>query len=75
MLNGPCGGSVDGKCEVGDYTQPCGWIEIYKALRSIDRLDLFLKVREPRDWSESGHQRTLNTRNKPTESIGGESNE
>jgi hypothetical protein len=75
MLNGPCGGSVDGKCEVGDYTQPCGWIEIYEALKSIDRMDLFLKVREPRDWSESGHQRTLNTRKKPSETTGGESHE
>jgi hypothetical protein len=75
MLNGPCGGSVDGKCEVGDYTQPCGWVEIYDALESIDRLDLFLKVRDPRDWSESGHQRDLNMRVKSTEMTGGESHE
>jgi hypothetical protein len=75
MLNGPCGGSVDGKCEVGDYTQPCGWIEIYNALKSIDRLDLFLKVREPRNWSESGHQRTLNTRKRTVGSVGGELHE
>lgn len=75
MLNGPCGGSVDGKCEVGDYTQPCGWIEIYEALKSINRLDLFLKVREPRNWSESGHQRTLNTRKKPSETNGEETHD
>ncbi len=72
MLNGPCGGSVDGKCEVGDYTKPCGWIEIYEALKSVDRMDLFLKVREPRDWSESGHQRTLNMREIMNEKIGGD---
>ncbi len=75
MLNGPCGGSVDGKCEVGNYTQPCGWIEIYEALKSIDRLDLFLKVREPRNWSESGHQRTLDTRSKQSVRSGGESHD
>ena len=75
MLNGPCGGSVDGKCEVGDYTQPCGWIEIYEALKAVDRMDLFLKVREPRNWSESGHQRTLNMRTKPTDNTGGQSHE
>lgn len=59
MLNGPCGGVVDGKCEVGNYTKPCGWIEIYDALNEIDRLDLFLKVRKPRDWNISNNKREL----------------
>ena len=59
MLNGPCGGSVDGMCEVGNYTKPCGWVEIYNALDEIDRLDLFLKVRKPRDWSLSSSKREL----------------
>lgn len=59
MVNGPCGGSVEGKCEVGNYVRSCGWIDIYNALKEVDRLDLFLKLRKPRDWSESGHQREL----------------
>ncbi|MCP4761555.1 MAG: 5,10-methylenetetrahydrofolate reductase [archaeon] len=59
MLNGPCGGSVGGKCEVGNYTQDCGWILIYNALKSIDRLDLFLKIRKPRNWSGAGAQRSI----------------
>ncbi len=59
MVNGPCGGVVDGKCEVGNYTRPCGWIEIYDALNVIDRLDLFLKVRKPRDWNISNNKREL----------------
>jgi rRNA maturation endonuclease Nob1 len=59
MLNGPCGGQIEGKCEVGKYTRACGWVEIYKALKSINRLDLFVKIRQPRDWTNSGHQREL----------------
>ncbi|MBD3352252.1 MAG: hypothetical protein GF364_12265 [Candidatus Lokiarchaeota archaeon] len=60
LVNGPCGGSVEGKCEVMNYTKPCGWVLIYEALERIDRLDLFLKVREPRNWDKaSGRQREL----------------
>ncbi|MHA1340460.1 MAG: methylenetetrahydrofolate reductase C-terminal domain-containing protein [Promethearchaeota archaeon] len=67
LMNGPCGGSVDGKCEVMNYTQPCGWILIYDALKKIDRLDLFLKIREPRNWDKGpGRQRDLNV---PREGI------
>jgi ferredoxin len=51
MLNGPCGGVRDGKCEVGNYTRPCGWIAIYDRLKSINRLDLFTKIRDPRDFT------------------------
>ncbi|MHA1727992.1 MAG: methylenetetrahydrofolate reductase C-terminal domain-containing protein [Promethearchaeota archaeon] len=59
MLNGPCGGSVEGKCEVGNYTKPCGWVEIYEKLKEMGRLDLFLKIRKPRDWSLSSSKREL----------------
>jgi len=51
LLNGPCGGMVDGKCEVGDYTRDCAWYLIYEALKRQGRLDLYKKFRPPRDWS------------------------
>ena len=50
LMNGPCGGTVDGKCEVGGYTLPCAWIEIYKRLKKFDRLDLFKVYRPARDY-------------------------
>lgn len=50
LNNGPCGGTVDGKCEVGGYTRPCAWIEIYKRLKQVNRLDLFSKYRPARDY-------------------------
>jgi hypothetical protein len=50
---------VEGKCEVDDYTRDCGWVLIYNRLKEMGRLDLFEKLRPPRDWSESGHQREV----------------
>jgi len=59
LMNGPCGGQLDGKCEVGGYEEDCGWILIYKRLKEIGRLDLFSKLRDARDWSKSGHQQQV----------------
>lgn len=59
LMNGPCGGMVKGKCEVGNYERDCGWVLIYERLKEIGRLDLFSKLRDPVDWSESGHQREV----------------
>ncbi len=52
LLNGPCGGQVDGKCEVGEYENDCAWVLIYEKLREQGRLDLFTKFRPPRDNSK-----------------------
>jgi len=59
LLNGPCGGVVDGKCEARHYEDPCGWLMIYKQLKALNRLDLFEKIRAPRAWTESGRQRSV----------------
>ncbi|TFG01598.1 MAG: 5,10-methylenetetrahydrofolate reductase [Promethearchaeota archaeon] len=59
LMNGPCGGMVEGKCEVGGYERDCGWVLIFNRLKEIGRLDLFSKLREARDWSDSGHQREV----------------
>ena len=53
LSNGPCGGMVDGMCEVGGYTVPCAWVEIWKRLKKFNRLDLFKKYRGPRDFRGS----------------------
>jgi len=52
LLNGPCGGSEDGHCEVNDDI-PCAWQLIYDRLSSMDRLDLLLEVRPPKNWRTS----------------------
>ena len=52
LLNGPCGGFVDGKCEVGGYEEDCAWTLIYNRLKDQNRLELFTKFRPPRDYSK-----------------------
>jgi ferredoxin len=52
LLNGPCGGSHDGKCEINDEVE-CAWHLIYERLKRMDRLDLMLKFQPPKDWSTS----------------------
>jgi ferredoxin len=50
MLNGPCGGSSNGHCEV-NLDIDCAWYEIHERLKLQKRLDLIEKVNPPKDWS------------------------
>ncbi len=59
LLNGPCGGQAQGKCEVGGWKNDCAWILIYNRLRDKKRLDLFSQFRIPRDYRISEHPREL----------------
>jgi ferredoxin len=52
LLNGPCGGSQDGVCEINPDT-PCAWQLIYDKLSSQGRLDLLLEIQPAKDWSTS----------------------
>jgi ferredoxin len=52
LLNGPCGGSQDGKCEV-DPQVDCAWQLIYDRLAQLGKLNLMLKIQPPKDWSTS----------------------
>jgi hypothetical protein len=51
LLNGPCGGAQDGKCEV-DSEKDCGWQLIYERLEKVGRLENFKEIRTPRDHSK-----------------------
>ncbi|MBN2337768.1 MAG: methylenetetrahydrofolate reductase C-terminal domain-containing protein [Acidobacteria bacterium] len=50
LLNGPCGGSLEDRCEV-DPEKPCAWQLIYKRLQAIGQLDRLEEVVPPKDWS------------------------
>ncbi|RJP27807.1 MAG: hypothetical protein C4536_13265 [Actinobacteria bacterium] len=52
LFNGPCGGSVEGKCEV-EASLPCGWQLIFDRLKKLGRLDELSEVRPYKDWSKS----------------------
>jgi len=53
LLNGPCGGSIDGKCEVDPENIECGWQLIYDRLKTLGKLDLLAELYEPIDWSQT----------------------
>ncbi|RLG72890.1 MAG: 5,10-methylenetetrahydrofolate reductase [Methanobacteriota archaeon] len=59
LLNGPCGGAVDGKCEV-DKERDCGWNLIYERLKQIGKLDNLYEYQEPKDYSKWSRPRRLN---------------
>jgi len=50
LLNGPCGGSMEGKCEV-DPDVPCAWQMIVDRLTSFDALERLEDIYPPKDWS------------------------
>ncbi len=52
LLNGPCGGSVDGKCEVSPDI-PCIWQTIVDRLQAVGRLDILEEIVPLHNWSVS----------------------
>ena len=51
LLNGACGGSRDGKCEVNPEV-PCAWQLIYERLSAFSALDRLDEIYPPKDWSK-----------------------
>jgi len=49
LINGPCGGTNQGKCEI-DNNKDCAWTLIYNRLNELDRLDLMRKLHGPRNF-------------------------
>lgn len=58
LLNGPCGGTDKGKCEV-DKDRDCVWTLIYKALEEQKRLYLLEDCHLPKDYSKMTKPRQL----------------
>jgi ferredoxin len=54
LLNGPCGGSVNGKCEINPDID-CVWQLIYDKLKKLNQLDKLEEILPVKDWSTSGH--------------------
>jgi len=50
LLNGPCSGSQDGKCEVNESVDCC-WQLIYDRAAALGTLDRFQAIARPQDWS------------------------
>ncbi len=52
LLNGPCGGSQDGRCEIAPEV-PCAWQLIYDRLKAQGHLEKMLEITPAKDWSTS----------------------
>ncbi len=50
IMNGPCGGSNEGKCEVSDEID-CAWQLILDRLKALNQLEIMETVNPIRDWS------------------------
>ena len=53
-MNGPCGGSVDGRCEINPEVD-CVWQMIYDRMGRLDRQEEMAEPAPIRDWSTAGH--------------------
>jgi ferredoxin len=58
LLNGPCGGTSNGKCEV-DKEKDCAWALIYERLKGQGRLELMRRYHSPRDYNVAPRPRTI----------------
>ncbi|HIE29486.1 TPA: hypothetical protein EYP66_19630 [Candidatus Poribacteria bacterium] len=50
ILNGPCGGSDGGKCEISADVD-CAWHLIYERLKALNQLENIQAINPIRDWS------------------------
>jgi ferredoxin len=67
LMNGPCGGSKDGHCEVRPDIS-CGWDMIIRRLDALGELDRLSEYVPPVDWSTShsgGPRRVVREDQKP----------
>lgn len=69
LLNGPCGGTNKGKCEVDPDTD-CAWVLIHEQLKREGRKDKRTRIHEPKDWSVVGRpgKRSAKNEKEPGES-------
>ena len=63
LVNGPCGGSRDGRCEVNP-DNPCAWIEIYNRLTALGQADKLGLTRDDKDYDRAAYPRTIDNRRK-----------
>ncbi|MCP3926096.1 MAG: hypothetical protein GY714_26325 [Desulfobacterales bacterium] len=60
VMNGPCGGSTNGKCELGPDTD-CAWQLIINRLEAMGKMDEYEKLSPLKDWAtdRAGGPRTV----------------
>ena len=63
LVNDPCGGQKNGKCEV-DPNNDCAWIQIYNRLVKIGQEDKLGQTRKDKGYAETYYPKHINLREK-----------
>lgn len=50
LMNGPCGGTNKGKCEISDKVD-CAWFLIVERMKQLGTLEKLIEIQPPRNWS------------------------
>jgi len=58
LLNGPCGGTNNGNCEVSPDIK-CAWVLIYDRMKKLNKLDLMKEINDAKDWSKAQGPRSI----------------
>lgn len=53
LMNGPCGGSTGGKCEISGEVD-CAWQLIWDRLKALGLQDMYLDIVPAKDWRSGG---------------------
>jgi ferredoxin len=61
LLNGPCGGTNNGKCEVSS-DKDCGWVLIYNKMKELGTLEKYKEIIGPKSYSKAGNIRSMDLR-------------
>ena len=62
LMNGPCGGSSNGMCEVDPENIECAWQLIVDRMKHLNKLDKLMDYQPPKDWSHDRHGGPRTTR-------------
>jgi ferredoxin len=68
LLNGPCGGTNVGNCEISNE-QPCAWYRIYHRLKGQNRLDAIRSINVTRGWKDQAPRDLIQPGYKKPESM------
>lgn len=53
LMNGPCGGSAGGHCEIGEDTD-CAWALIWDRLKALGQVERYVEITPAKDWRPGG---------------------
>lgn len=61
LMNGPCGGTNSGKCEI-DSSRDCGWVLIYNKMAELGTLDKFTEINRAKNHQKANNLRYMDLR-------------